>query len=95
MKHTKGPWNVDIDKQTKVFRIMQVGANEGLAITGTKANASLIAAAPEMLESLEVMHAWVTDMQALGCIKSETMRDELKSEMNRMQDVIKKAKGGE
>jgi DNA polymerase III psi subunit len=52
MKHTKGPWTIqDQQKELDLFRIMKPDQNEGLAIVNSRADARLIAAAPELLES--------------------------------------------
>lgn len=61
-KHTPGPWSVrnDSDKAPNTYRVRadlshrkHEATEESVCITGTEANARLIAAAPELLEALE------------------------------------------
>jgi len=58
MKHTPGPWTVESDGtsiacSTQVF--ITAPAPDGAGLDEEKANAALIAAAPELLDALHVL----------------------------------------
>ena len=54
MKHTKGPWKVEFDQKLEEYSVN--GPSETVeARYDKKADAALIAAAPEMLEALEYL----------------------------------------
>lgn len=64
MKHTLGPWYIEAShpKTPDTYRVRSdiskykdTSTEESICITGNKANARLIAAAPEMLEALELL----------------------------------------
>ncbi len=69
MKYTEGPWSIE-EFANETYRIRASIANrkhssleESVAIiTGTKANADLISASPDMLEALETICDQVTDL---------------------------------
>lgn len=97
MKHTKGPWSVDTDtgldviathKDAELYYIVDVVADyDKTNIEGVKqrkANARLIAAAPEMLEALEyTIQAFV----ALG------QTDKPGTHLRSLKELVNKAKG--
>lgn len=56
MKHTPGPWSLDISKSVFEKSYLNLPDSQQLVIDPnyfSEANANLIAAAPEMLEALE------------------------------------------
>ena len=106
MGHTPGPWKVNSEKLWMV--IMSEKATGGMgfkyaAVGGAKqdeleANANLIAAAPELLETLEKAASWMRfwlDQQECDCpeIYHTCGRYDRERELEQMQAAIKKAKG--
>lgn len=83
-KHTPGPWltTTDLD-QYELFGYSLIAEDSLLAVISDEENATLIAAAPEMLEALEYLleHAKITDL-----LTSE-------HSINKAKTAIKKAKG--
>ena len=98
MKHTKGPWIVvaiSTDLSMNGIGYCQVNGPKGIVCTTeestfeeTKANACLIAAAPEMLEELEQLREALND--TVLSTGSKTMDEEM---LYHIQKIIKKAKG--
>lgn len=86
-KHTAGPWEVwdNSEKTPETYRIVRNARNTeqrtGLAICGSKADANLIAAAPELLSELQY---------ALSVLKSEGFGNEV---INSIESIINKALG--
>lgn len=92
MKHTKGPWKVSCQfggaTEIKSFHTITDSENRlFVALADTRASASLIAAAPEMLEALEFLFANIStdEMQRL-----EDRRD---ANFVRLEALIAKARG--
>lgn len=95
MKHTPGPWIIDEDELSIISSgnqdlkfIVDVPADYDktnvVGIKQRKANAQLIAAAPEMLEALE---------SVVSHFKETGMSIEERELNNNICDLIKKAKG--
>ena len=98
-KHTPGPWFVDKVEDRNAFNIFPVGATHALlAVKGpefdgahsyalaAKANAILIAAAPELLEALRGLVASLSDADDEGLIEHA-------SQMEAARAAIAKAVG--
>lgn len=91
-KHTLGPWK--IEKEEDSLLIKDHSADEFFIArvpkhwVNSKGNASLIAAAPDLLEACT---AWVNHIDSDGV--SGTFEDERRM-MAAMRSAIKKAKGG-
>jgi len=82
------------DPNGKPDKIGLVWRNTGSAKSKGKANASLIAAAPEMLDALERMASWV--QAALTCedwVWDGDQREAAEFELAKAKAVINKAKG--
>jgi hypothetical protein len=98
-KHTPGPWHLRPEIVTQDFwngdlkRIVsEQGTSVGLVDTRDdydKANAALIAAAPEMLEALEYLVKEVTVLPGTGRKDGNIGH----RHMNKILDAIKKARG--
>jgi hypothetical protein len=92
-KHTQGPWTVK--KPNCGFGIFDASGKSVAAILSTqnrpteekKANANLIASAPELLESLETM-LWILDLDGLP------KGSGIQKAVSIAQNVVKKAKSG-
>lgn len=104
MKHTPGPWVVTVDGGSAIIKevngtgsagyrctICQISERSEYLTDRDKANAHLIAAAPEMLEALEDL---VKDMQSIYASEYRGFRvpDEDPSLISYI-NLIKKAKG--
>lgn len=94
MKHTKGPWNVEkVHYRHAVVDDAQSGEWKLIAETTSRENASLIAAAPEMLEALEVSIATMREI-GLSIIKTSPASSKYLLEQAAIAETIaKKAKG--
>lgn len=101
-KHTPAPWIIDNQNiTTSDYMIIAnlprqihnrgsiAGENEALEKV---ANARLIAAAPELLEVLELAFEIITDDYTLDSLE-EGYWPSLKPDIKKIQSVIKKAKG--
>lgn len=93
--HTPGPWTVESahEKTPNTFRVRanlsfrkHVSTEESVCITGSEANAHLIAAAPELLEALENLIDFAETLAADGG-RSADLRE--------AYEAIKKARGGD
>lgn len=90
-KHTPGPWFVDSNHEDACF----VGQDDGCAVASMvcgdgqdmRANAQLIAAAPEMLEALELANLYILSISNHPDIHNATALH------LKLQDLIAKAKG--
>lgn len=82
MKHTKGPWNISCDLGGNTKYIIN---NNSQQLEEVQANLRLIAAAPEMLETLILLEKYI---KLVGDKVPDT-----RSALNICQDAIKKAKG--
>lgn len=94
MDHTPGPWKAQgnaiwTDTDTTPFRVADVTVSAPMNNIDHKANANLIAAAPELLEAceyvLELIEQHSTEMSEAG-VPQGTMQ-------NWLEVAIKKAKG--
>lgn len=87
MRHTRGPWTAIMSETANgapdTARIKNADG-VGVAITN-HANAQLIAAAPEMLEALELLLTELDESGSLDCL-SDTTRDSV-------ANLIMKARG--
>lgn len=89
MKHTKGPWTTKTSSQDD-FTIDIINEDGKLSVAAVyhnytdeaEANATLISAAPEMLEALELV---LNDNRLMNAMSREQARAIL--------DAVKKAKG--
>ena len=59
-EYTKGPWTYQVDGRNATGRVetlggLVVGSTVGFTVEEAKANARLIAAAPELLEALQTL----------------------------------------
>jgi hypothetical protein len=96
MKHTPGPWHTDKGKSFYVFAhgslMEQAGVENGPFICNASCedNARLIAAAPEVLEAIELIHGY-----AVAAMMSNTLGRATKLEQIRVLSaaVIAKAEG--
>ena len=100
MKHTQGPWK--FDASTRFFEIVGADGRNILSSiyaddrsddafndSTDRANAHLIAAAPDMLEELEQLCEALND--SVLSTGSNTMDEEI---LYNIRKIIKKAKGG-
>lgn len=94
-KHTPGPWVVrdDSDKAPFTFRVRadlshrkHDASEESVCITGSEANARLIAAAPELLEALQSALVGLQGANKIQCLDDE---------IEQVEKAIAKATGGE
>ena len=86
-KHTKGPW-----KTEKTGLIYQESNNQGIArlvSSGTKQDAHLIAAAPEMYEAIEYILKEVTVLPGTGKQDGNIGHRHI----DKLKDALKKARG--
>ena len=61
--HEEGPWRIRVDKDTDgTYLVVLDKRGNTIGFANTDANARLIAAAPEMLEALEGLLLYVTDV---------------------------------
>ena len=99
MGHTPGLW--EYKNATRIYcdgvEIAQVSADRG-SLGEMRANANLIAAAPELLETLEKAASWMRfwlDQQECDCpeIYHTCGRYDREKELEEMQAALKKAKG--
>lgn len=92
-QHTKGPWKVWLSTKTLELTVHTLPSDTKVAdityITReqTKANAKLIAAAPELLEALEDAAEWVSTGKVDGVSFDEIQVIEV------LRETIAKAKG--
>lgn len=92
-QHTPGPWTVRED-QAFTFRIIGPKTKDGLAICGTKEDANLIAAAPDVLEALEQLVSDITQCpEYVGAMKSHGFDIDVIDAIKSARKAIKKAKG--
>lgn len=105
MKHTPGPWKIEIERVNDIITVHRVMSEKGrlvatiyqgdsketgsLRLSSELRNAQLIAAAPDMLEALETLTAIV----GLTAIKYENQKEVLQEAYNIAIAAIKKAKG--
>ncbi len=98
MKHTKGPWNVTFDGDgchcdfgLGVFNTVE--SDELNDIEELKANASLISAAPEMLEALEESLRLIATAENNNAFKDCALPLIGQRTISKLENLIKKAKG--
>lgn len=101
MTHTQGPWHVESDgtsisNATQVF--ITAPAPDGASREEEKANAALIAAAPDILEVLDRCLRYLSDLNGCEWIKGDgagevDMRQRAKALQQLAFDVSQKAKG--
>lgn len=98
-KHTKGPWNIcEPSAHKNTFWVDAEGGNVALfdvkaidvGMKGAYANAVLISAAPELLEALEELEHFVTQLEF-----SQDDDGKIYPVVSIARKVIKKAKGEE
>ena len=91
MKHTKGPWSIkDESKNLDLYRIIKPNGEHGLAIVNTKADANLIAAAPELLRELKSAIFYI---ETYG--SEVTSNFSAAGNLSAVKTVISKAEGNE
>jgi phage-related baseplate assembly protein len=83
--HTPGPWDFHIADNAEPFHIAIEANDERIADVYGKANARLIAAAPDMLEALRVLLAMYDEGRLLSAISHQ---------VNFARVAITKAEGG-
>lgn len=81
-KHTPGPWEL-YNYKTEVLVYGQPHSRNVATVTGNSADARLIAAAPEMLEYLEIMLDWAKSGKPIDHMAKVSL-----------EYIIGKAKGG-
>ena len=92
-KHTKGPWSVEC-RDYSPYRIVAIPYATGIYAANAatdgdpKANARLIAAAPELLEALENLHANIAEYARINNLGGFDNQD-----MQQASAAIAKAKG--
>jgi len=99
-KHTPGPWRVnhaDNDPRTRL-RVYTNGTESLVAdcdgaTPDSKANARLIAAAPELLARLELAQRYLTHPEVLKITRQMALSGEAVNE--RIAEAIARARGGE
>lgn len=85
MKHTPGPWNREmVHYRHAVVDNANTGEWKEIAVCHSEADAYLIAAAPELLASLERLFNCAGDFE----------EDSLAAALDQAIEAIKKAKGG-
>ncbi len=94
MTHAKGPWEVGKDPHNIVSKNPPIVIAEVNPLRpNKKANASLIAAAPEMLEALEIM-IQVSREISIGISGANPMSSEYLLEQAKIvEEIVKKARG--
>lgn len=93
MKHTKGPWTVDIQGASSYVRECQTSPFEKgqmIAKTWGETNARLIAAAPEMLEALCSIY-YMANLQLV--LESKYSKPTVAIIMSQLESAIAKARG--
>ena len=94
MKHTPGPWSVDPDSPNK-FKVVTNRRYGGVIAETTawwvdtqtaRANAKLIAAAPDLLEAVERLHSYIIHIEG-----AEPSGLRYVDALNLAQDAITKA----
>lgn len=86
-KHTKGPWRLSEEKFSTLYVEPFICAIFGTDKTA-EANARLIAAAPELLEALENLHANIAEYARINNLGGFDNQD-----MQQARAAIAKAKG--
>ena len=86
-KHTKGPWRLSEEKFSSLYVEPFICAIFGTDKTA-EANARLIAAAPELLEALENLHANIAEYARINNLGGFGNQD-----MQQARAAIAKAKG--
>lgn len=96
MPHTPGPWQIVISPQ-KHFDIVKNDETDGIAFVDVRdnkeeerANAMLIAAAPELLDALEELRRWFDDNVSTY---EPHYSPEYAAMWRRVRNAIAKAKG--
>jgi antitoxin component of MazEF toxin-antitoxin module len=91
INHTPGPWMIfesgDIASaavRTPDHLVIKSGTVKGQTIAVAMANAKLIAAAPELLESLKIAEAWLNNLRV-------ELRDGGSDDMAKIRAAIAKA----
>jgi len=102
-KHTEGPWRTHVKKPRKVMTkhgtviatcpLKAKGNPNTLEQEPAEANAKLIAAAPDMLEALELALEWNFKGDYSDGIPEKYWAPEFKEFHNKLKAVIAKAKG--
>jgi hypothetical protein len=93
VKHTKGPWTVDIQGASSYVRECQTSPFEKgqmIAKTWGETNARLIAAAPEMLEALCSIY-YMANLQLV--LESKYSKPTVAIIMSQLESAIAKARG--
>jgi len=98
-KHTPGPWKIrnDITKDTLICSenktiICGIHQKNLNILSETKANAQLIAAAPDMLETLKQSYEMIDTLAGMSSWEARS-QDEIDEVMNQMLNAINKAEG--
>lgn len=99
-RHTPGPWAVS-EAATIDGNFMVVGGSgasfgllaEVILDEEAEANARLIAAAPELLEALKDVRAWIMDPFTEEDAASETLHPAFRKALKRVSAAIAKAEG--
>ena len=87
-KHTKGPWNIEYHEPLDTFRVKN--SDESVAIIcGTKQDAALIAAAPEMFEVLQL----IGTIANVGIETDSDYKNRMKRISEHATEILKKARG--
>ena len=96
MPHTPGPWQIIVNKHGQ-YDIVATSKTDGIAFIDKRndpdeerANAYLIAAAPEMLEALEELRRWFDDNVSTY---EPHCSPEYAAMWRRVRNAIAKAKG--
>lgn len=90
MKHTKGPWKY-VGKPSDMHLVETGDSQWNIALVQTKEDAHLIAAAPEMLEALELAEKYIRAAVSDGALQDCALPV---SNIQRMiTGIISKAKG--
>ena len=95
MKHTKGPWKITVHANNETWENTYGISHQDFLIAETyinKANATLIAAAPELLAGLI---STILYIETYGGEVTENFAGKDNVNLQFYKDLIKKAKGGE
>ena len=87
-KHTPGPWHVD--GPTLKGPAYNIGGVNSHRTTEGRANALLIAAAPELLEALEAVKEWATEAEEGDPYKARILKPQA---WEKVRKALAKAKG--
>ena len=99
-EHTPGPWRIHATDETLVigpdrYEIACMSGNYASDYEKMGANATLIAAAPEMYEALTNIHDWLMSVWTPEDMVSEGVNEEFKKAYLATRAALFKANGGE